>query len=196
MRKINSTAKLKNLPPEFQAQIAEWCDEPRTDECSGGLAHAREKLADQGISVGKTTVAEFYKWYQLRQSLEAADADALDAEAWMKDFQPNNEEAARRFGEFIFMQRAVRSQDSKVFRDATAVRDSRVNLEQQAQAEATRLKQRERQLMQKDRDLELSERRVKLLEERDKQARDLIGDSALTPEQKEQRIKAIFGIVG
>jgi hypothetical protein len=49
----------------------------------------------------------------------------------------------------------------------------------------------------KRRDQELAERRIKLLEEKARQAdtaKQISGDSALTPAEKEARLKAVFGI--
>lgn len=47
----------------------------------------------------------------------------------------------------------------------------------------------------KERQVSVAERRLALLEQREEAARDTLGDVQLTPDQREQRMREIFGIL-
>lgn len=148
-RKTRSDAVLKQLPEELQEQIIEWADVPRSEECRGGHAHAVAMLKAQGIKTTVSRVSDFYTWWQLCRTLDHAEEDSQEAANWMREFQPGDEETARKFGEFVFLQKAVRSQDVRVFCAATAAADSRRKLEERAEANAVSAKLQERAIAQR-----------------------------------------------
>ena len=155
-RKTRCDAVLKSLPEELQEQIIIWADEPRSETCPGGYTHASAKLQAAGIKTSRRRISDFYTWWQLRRTLELAEEDSEEAQQWMRDFRPGDEEAARKFGEFVFMQKAVRVQDVRVFRAAASIHDSRLHLEHKVAAQATATEQRDRHLAQRDAALQLA----------------------------------------
>lgn len=191
-RKVRSDAKLLNLPPERQEQIADWCETPKSATCVGGFAFAREQLAADSFAVSERALSDFYSTWKLRRIMATADHAAKDAEQWFKDFDPADAERARQFGEFVFMSRAVREQDPKVFAAMTNSRDSRRMLEMKERFDSAKLAQKERQLAQKDKDLQLVERRVALLEAKAEEARQTVEDTSLSAEEQAARIREIF----
>jgi hypothetical protein len=169
MGKVRSDSLLKNLPEDRQEQIMEWCNTPserdgegKTIPDTGGLGLARAQLAADGVKVSLRALSDFFSWWQLKRTLELADLDAQEAADWWRTFKPGDEETARKFGEFMFLQKAVRTQDAEVFTAATMARDMRVGMEGKARLEAEKLALKERQLAQKDEQLRLQREKFEI----------------------------------
>lgn len=151
-QKPRSDSRLKLLPDDRQEQIIEWCETPKSETCVGGLQFAREQLAADGVKVSVTTLSDFYSWYQLRRGYELAAEHAEQQKALMVEFDPSATDRAEAFGDFVFLQEALKLKDPKAFVALGNLRENR----------------KSRQLRERidSRKLDLAERRVVLLEQR------------------------------
>lgn len=181
-------------------QIFAWCNTPKTEDCVGGYKFAREQLAQDGIVVSERAVSDFFTWFGLKVALDQAEEDAKDATQWMQDFKPGDEEAARKFGEFVFLQMAVRSQNPEIFTAATMARDMRVGMEGKQKVDAIKLDQAERKLAQKSEELKLAEKKYQrdtcklfLKWFADEQAKQIAMGSGTNAEKIEALGRAMFG---
>lgn len=123
-RKIRSDAYLANLPEERQEQIAQWCEKPadRDEETNkaiprtGGIYHAREQLAADGIKVSEKSLSEWYSDWRDARRLSNASRKAQNFEEWLKDRNPTlTAEQVRAGGQIMFMSEAIEQQDAKTF---------------------------------------------------------------------------------
>jgi hypothetical protein len=157
MKKPRSDSKLKLLPEERQAQIIEWINTPKSESCIGGLQHAREQLAADGITTGLTALSEFYSWWGLRQLFSDAETFAEEQTELMKEFNPADTDRAEAFGDYCFLQRAMKEQDPKAFVALGSLRETRKHRELKERVEIKRL--------------EIAERRVVVLENNQAEAK-------------------------
>ena len=149
--KPRSDSILKNLPEERQDAIAEWCREPKTEECPGGLQHAREMLASDGLKVSLRAVSEFFAWYRMRSTLRGIDAKAANYEELFKKECPEATlEQIAKIGQSIFTMEASTYGDVKTF----------IELESLRLAQATAATKGR----QKEHDLKLSGQRLKVMQ--------------------------------
>ena len=163
-------SKLTRLPVEQLAEIYGWITGPE-----GGLEVARTLcLGKLSLAVSLDTLSRFRAWYYLQAEFVQADAEAQAQEELMRRFDPADAERARKFGQFTFMQRAIRSEDAETFQAMS--RDV----------------QRDRQLAQKDADLSLADRRVALLEKKLAEAQGALDDKTLSAAEQAARIREIF----
>lgn len=123
--KIRSDALLKNLPPERQEQIIEWCNTVKTEACPGGYQHAQEQLAADGVKVSLRALSDFWSWWNLRQDMQAA----AGVEEAMLEANPTAVREAREAGELMFLKLSMVRQDPKAFAVATRAADRRGALE-------------------------------------------------------------------
>ena len=118
----------------------------------------------------------------MRETFSEADNFATQVEDLLrKEFPDATPEKLGAAGQVAFTAMAVAKRDSKEFMDLESLRLAK---------ETAVTKGR-----QKDQDLKLSERRVKLMERKIAQATDALKDGALSPAEREARMKQIFGIV-
>ena len=114
--KPRSDSKLKGLPEERQEQIIAWAKTPKSDGCSGGLAHAQEQLAADGMRVALSTLSDFVSWWHLRQRFALANSRAQQVEELLKSKDPSmSPERIRELGQAIFTMEAVDSGDAETF---------------------------------------------------------------------------------
>lgn len=189
-RKIRSDAVLLNLPDNRQEQIIEWCEAKKTGDCIGGFAFAREQLAADGINVSARALSDFYSdWHLRRDILQSKSVEAAVLAADPKDVQ-----RARMAGEAMLLKLSLAKQDPKLFTAAGMSIDSRRNLDLKEESGKTKARQKDRQLAQKDTDLKLAERRLALLEKKVSDATETLGNGKLSIEERERKIKEIFGV--
>jgi hypothetical protein len=114
--KPRSDSKLKLLPEERQDQIVGWAMEPKTDTCPGGLKHALDQLAADGIKVSIRALSEFLSWYRLRQRFAAADSRARQVEEMLLEKDPSmSPEKVRELGQALFTLEAIDAGDAETF---------------------------------------------------------------------------------
>lgn len=173
-KKPREDAKLKSLPPEQRELLCRWLT---VDNISYKEARLRVK-AQFGLHVGSdSTFTDFYHSVALpwsyAQSAGVADAFSQAAEG-------NLEPAAiKRIRQLLFDAAASRKTDFRALKTLAQI----VGNAQKHTLAAERL--------------ELDKRKVKLLEAKAAQADQvagLAGDKNLSPQEKERRIKAVFGI--
>lgn len=156
-RKPKSNAVLKNLPPERQDQIAEWCEKPNDTDTdgkiiarTGGLAYAQDQLANDGLRVSLSVLGEFYQWWRLEQDLEIS----FEREAQVLE-KTGDAKKAREAGESLLMRLGLVSQNAKLIQTAALMSDSRRALDLEEESGRTKAAHKERSLTQKDRDFML-----------------------------------------
>lgn len=113
--KARSDSKLKNLPEERQEQIIAWTREPKSETTPGGLQHAREQLAADGVKVSLRALSEFVSWWRLEERFSSASERAQQFEARLlqnPDFSP---ERAREAGQALFTMEAMEAGDAQTF---------------------------------------------------------------------------------
>lgn len=179
--KPRSDSKLKNLPPERQEQIMAWARAPKTEDSPGGLQHAREQLAADGIKVSLRALSEFCSWYSLQERFTAASERAKQFEELLATRDPSlSPEAIRELGQALFTMEAVQAGDAATF----------VSLESLALAQRSATT---RATLEREK-LALAERRVRVAERKLDDLKGILTDGALTPEQREQKMRQQFGL--
>lgn len=130
-RKVSSTAVLKNLPPERQQQVAEWCAKKNDVDAdgrpipeTGGLAFARAQLAADGLPVALDTVSQFYKWWRLEEDLEISFEREDQVLAKTGDARK-----AREAGEVLLARLGLAQQNPDLIGLSAKISDSRRNLD-------------------------------------------------------------------
>lgn len=166
MRKPRADSRLKNLPPEMRAQIAAHAQTHRLEETRAWL------LAEKGIRTSTGALSEFLSWQRLQETLKANEQTVAALMDWYRELHPDTgaEELAA-LGQAFFSALALRLQDPKVW---TAVQT----------------------LGLKRRQLELDREKLELLRKKAEQAERteaVLADAALSPEERQQRIREIYG---
>jgi hypothetical protein len=181
MSKPRSDSKLKLLPPERQEQIYAWCNTPKTEEQPGGYDLALQQLAADGIRTSVGALSDFWSWYSLKRTFEEANTDVDNVmELVRAEFPDVSADKIAAVGQMLFTTRAVKLQNSEEFREMEKLRLSKDSAKKRAQVE--------------DKKLDLAERRVKVAERKLDQLKGTLTDGSLNAAEKEQRMKAVFGL--
>lgn len=166
-RKPRGDAKLKTLPEELQEEI-------HARLVKGTHAAVRKWLAaEMSISTSLGALSDFYSWYSLRRDLQDADTEVQSLLQLISEGEYNlDTRQMESLGNTLFLLRARKSGDWKQHKAAV-------------------------ELLLKSRKVSVEERKVTLLEAKAAQAdqaKELLGDADLTPEERDRRMKAVFGI--
>lgn len=146
--KPRSDSKLKTLPEERQEQIIAWSMERKTETCPGGLQHAREQLAADGIKVSLSTLSEFVSWWRLQRRFAAASARAKQIEEMLREQDPSmSPEKVREMGQKIFTLEAVESGDAETFIGLETLALKQRSAETRYQIDSEKLRQSERRIV-------------------------------------------------
>lgn len=202
-KKVRPEAVLKNLLPPAQALIAEWATKPvERDETgkpiagTGGIPFALAKLADIAeaasrpeLAVGQSTLYAFLEWLDLERDLEISEEREQQVLA-----KTGDRKKAREAGEVLLARLGLAKQNPKLIQVAAQISDNRRSLDLLEESGKTKARQKDAQIKQKDADLRLAERRVVLLEKKVNEAKKTLGDGTLTPEQRQAKMKQIFGV--
>ena len=194
MRKPRGDARLKTLPREKQEQIIVWLKE-----------HTQRRTAElvvgaYGIDTSPSALGEFYSWFFLSGRLEQAASFATQVKDTLKDLPELalDEDKLSAAGQAIFETMALETADPKLF---LGLREMRL-IERSERTKEAALEQRRREsegrAKVKERELALSERKVKLLEAKAAQAdraKATLGEAALSPAEKEKKLREIFGLL-
>jgi hypothetical protein len=168
MKKQRSDAVLKTLPPGLQAELFARCNAASYTVVKGWLREAH------GITTSEGALSKFYAWFPLSRRLEQAAtfADSLKTQLSALPSMQGRAEEISDVTQIAFEMQAVQEQDGELY----------YNL---------------RKLRLKERDQKLVERRIKLLEQKAAQAdaaQSVTADQALTPAEREAKLKEIFGL--
>lgn len=167
-RKIYSTAVLKNLPAAKQASLLDYCD-GTGEERGHSLKQSSAWLKADGINASPKTISQWRSWYLLRRQLdlnqEAADEMVADCKREGIIETAAEERAA---GQIFFLKLAMQQQDNLGF--------VRI-LREQSRAEM----------------VQIMERRITLLEAEKARTKEVVNNTTLTPEEKQERIRQILG---
>lgn len=185
--KPRSDSKLKTLPEDRQEQIIAWSMERKTETCPGGLQHAREQLAADGIKVSLSTLSEFVSWWRLQRRFAAASSRAKQIEEMLREQDPSmSPEKVREMGQKIFTLEAVESGDAKSF-----VALEHLALDQRSAVAKFELEKQK---------LDVSKRRLQLLTcekflewFKDERARQIVEGSGTNAQKIEALGQAMFG---
>lgn len=163
--KPRSDSKLKTLPAPVQAALFE--------QCKLGYAQAQAwLLKEHAVKTSTGALSNFYGWFPFSLAATAAYAKQFEPEMAALLKTKGEAEKLSQLSQFGFEMLAMRTQD----------------LEGYATLKKIRLKEAEQAL---------SERRVALLEKKAQQADAAEGvtrDETLTPEQRAQKLREIFGL--
>lgn len=139
--KPRSDSKLKNLAEETQEAIIAWARTPKSEDCVGGLAYAREQLAADGIKVSMRALSEFCAWWDLRERFSSASARAKQVEELLLSKDPSlSPERIREIGQSLFTMEAVEARDAKGFVDLESLRLAQKSAEFKGHIETEKLK--------------------------------------------------------
>lgn len=192
-----STLSPLQLKAESDPQFAETMWRLRYPE-EGGEKHTLEQILAEDLPLlgvqckSPDTLSRFYAWLKLgRQFQEDRDFVEQFKVELRKDGKIPEEEIERR-GRILFMTRSVAKDDPKVF--ATMHRlgtDTKSTKQRDKQ-----LDQRDKEITQREKLVEQSERKLRILEAKAAkadQAEEVATNGAMTPEEKQARMKEIFG---
>ena len=175
MSKPRSDAKLLNLPEEQQGQLAEWL-------LNGISYHKALALLKKEFGVSSSTRA-------LSDFFDAVCAPALSSRRrqWVRACS----QVERDIEENPANWDAVLMEQAKELA-ARAMSRPQPDPSEVAALLSLVLKASDQKIRREA--VELSRRRLELLEKRESDARGVLCDAALSPEEKEARIRAVFGM--
>lgn len=164
-RKPRPDAKLKTLPPERRAVIAEHLRSHTLDETQAWLA------AD-GLKTSRSALSEFLSWFAQQEELQATNDLLLSFEGFCREKNPDwNEEKVRSAGIQFFLANSVARKDAEQFANI-------VTLDQRERFGRTKAAQDERRLNQQDRKIALLEKKAAAYD----QVKAAVNSGGLTPE--------------
>lgn len=183
--KPRSDSKLKTLPEDRQEQIIEWIRTPKSESSPGGLQHAREQLAADGLRVSLRALSEFWSWWQLRERFTAADARTAQIVDLLKERSPDmSPDRIREFGQAVFELEAIAEKDSEAYVSLQSLRLARESAE-------TKGRQKEEELALKKAKFARDTCSLFLKWFKDEKARE-IADSNLSNAQKIAALRKTF----
>jgi hypothetical protein len=119
MRKPNSNAKLKTLPEERQAAIAEYA-------LDKSLAETVKWLREDGLVTSSAAVSEFLSWYRLKEQLAKNETTVSQMLEEIKQNDPSiTQSQLEQAGQAFFSALAIEQQDSLTWK---RVQDAKLRL--------------------------------------------------------------------
>lgn len=176
LRKPRSDSKLDALDPEQQRQLCEWLLTPGL-----GYAEVKELVKETfGVSTNASSLSAFYQSrcaaYIIQRRREAVSLAGEFAEEIRKSPMEFTDASLAAAGELVF-----RLANSPNVKPADVKRLLDLMLKARSQ-------EMERERLQLDRE------KFERLKSQDEKARKTMGDEQLTPEQKQQKLREIFGM--
>ena len=164
--KPRSDAALKTLPESRQADIAEYLR-------GHSLAETVAWLKEDGCKTSSSSLSEFRSWYFLQETLRENDSTVQSLLADLKSAKPGiTPDELDAAGQMFFTALSINQKDSLGWKRAQDVKKN-------------------------NRLVTALERLLALMEKKAAQAdsaRGILGDQALTEEQKRQRMLQLFGM--
>lgn len=190
MRKIDPRAKLKTLPSEVQEALWDWLME----DTSRTLKEAVDWMfSEHDIRTDFRRLSEWRGWYARKVEIEAAESEAEEIAEALKRTGKFSAQELEKVGNTIFLNRATKLGDAKMFTQVAQVLQGRQRLEGEQQAHADKMNVAKQKLSIDREKLKQAERKLKLAEAKVSAAGDILHDAALTPEEKEKKMLAVFG---
>jgi hypothetical protein len=166
-RKPRSDSPLKTLSPERQAELIEKLRSHSHTEVRKWLAETH------GLKTSVTALSEFWSWWHLRDRLQRREVLINGILDQIKTRAPSvSDDDLFSFGQAIFSAEAIEDKDPSSWAQIQKLRLKRVDQEQAA------------------RKIALLERKAALAE----QAEKVTAATDMTPEQKQDALRAIFGM--
>lgn len=138
------------------------------------------------------TLSRFYRWLKVRRDFAAKrDAIAQIKEEMAKDPSISPEQIEKA-GRVMFLTDAYVEKNAKVFGAMMKIGQTDKSLDQRDK----QLTQRDEELKQREKLVEQGERKLRILEAKAAkadQAEEVASNGAMTPEEKQARMKEIFG---
>jgi hypothetical protein len=176
-RKPRADSVLATLPEERQDAIAELCRTKTLDEVV-------QELKADGVRTSRSRLSVWLSSWSLKQAFRHAENSTDEFQKFLEQKWPQLDPAELDHRASLFFQaEAMKAGDPETYLAFASAR-------QKAKMDAAKLEQKERSL-------QLDERKLRLLEKRAAQAEaaeKVVGDAQLTPEQKQQKMRQIFGM--
>ncbi len=164
-RKPRADSRLKNLPDDQQAEIAEHARHHR-------LVETQAWLRERGIRTSTGALSDFLSWYRLQEAIRRNEQTVATLLQWWQTQHPQaSAEELEQIGQAFFSALALQQQDSRAW------------------AAIQQLALRRRQIDVERDKLELLKRRA----EQADRTEAVLADATLSPEERQQRIREIYG---
>jgi hypothetical protein len=175
-RKVRADAVLKMLPDGRQQEIFEWLNAP-----GNTLVRCVQWLAQDGVKTNRDSLSDWYSWYALRLKFKETERDTLNFQELVQEEMPElPQEKVTQLGSAYFNMQAIKQGNPELFLMIQGA-------QHKAKMDVLKYQQRERELV-------IAERRVRLLEAKQEKAKKVLSDEELTPEQRDAKLKKIFGM--
>lgn len=146
-----------------------------------------------GITVGSLdTLSRFYRWLGLCRRFQAKSNAIRQIQDEMAKDPDVSEEQIKKVGRRLFLTESVVDKDGKLFVDMVKIGQVDTTIAQRDK----QLRQRDKELTQREKLVAQSERRVAILEKKAAQAdqaKDVANNGTMSAEEKQARMKEIFG---
>lgn len=192
-RKPHPSSVLKTLPDEDQEALFDFLRDKTLEEGVKWL------FSNNGVRTNKSSLSDWHGWYSMNQEIGAWQDDVAELQKKLEALG-TDAELIPKIGEAVFISRAAKTGDAKMYATVASViqrhRELKSQQEQHGdrmQLEDKKLARKDRALQQAERKLEQADRRIALLEAKLKDADDLMKDTQLSAEERETRWKEIFG---
>ena len=170
-RRPRSDSALMSLPDDRQAELFDFCDGLRTQ----GLRTIREKLeTEKDVNVSLSTLSNWLNWYSMRSRFSMV-AETSDFIARIMKETPGlniEDEKVMKAANAYFTAKSLKESDCDTYVKMMGVRRGTA-------------------------EIRIKERRLTLEEQKARQAeaaKEVTTNTSLTPEEKQQRYREIFGL--
>ncbi len=186
MGKPRSDSPLKNLSPERQEQIIEWCNTPKSDDCVGGYKYAKQQLVADGLKVSESALSDFYSWWHLQKTFQQADSLTSDIEELLtRKFPDVDPQKISDLGQVIFTLQAANARNAEEFREMEYLKLAK-------QTATTRGRQKEEELQLKKAKFQRDTAELFIKWSADERARQILASGATHSEKIEALGRAMF----
>jgi hypothetical protein len=195
MRKPRSDSKLKTLPEDVQAQIADWCAQ---DSLQSAVSRCASELQ---LQTSLASMSEFFAWYRLRATFSQAEQNAQLVEQMLREKFPDaTPEKIAAAGQLVFTMQAANANDVETFKDLEYLRVTKESAKFDAEVAKAKLRQKDHQIRQKGEELRLARERFKrdtaelfIKWAEDQRAKEIVAGTGTNAEKIEALGRVMFG---
>lgn len=165
-RKPHPSSRLKTLSDEDQEALFDYLKDKTLKEGVDWV------FSNNGVRTNDSSLSEWRGWYEMRQSINAWNADVEELKALLGTDTTIDPNLIPKLGEAVFISRAAKAGDAKTFATVAGIVQRHKELESNQKVhadkmtlETRKLKRKDRALDQAQKKLDQAERKIAALEE-------------------------------
>lgn len=193
-RKPHPSSVLKTLPDSDQEALFEFL---KTHTLAEGVQWL---VSNNDVRTNDSSLSDWRAWYDMTRTITGWSGEVEEVKRLLAG-TGTDPELIPKIGEAIFISRAAKTGDAKMFTSVAAViqRHNELKSGQKHHADkmevsARQLDQKDKAIRQKDKQIEMQRRKLELHEKRERETKEDLQNPTLTEEQRAARMRARFGV--